>query len=558
MMVVPRNRQISIGQDEKQDPRKEEKSESAKEVRSKPQTETIPAYSFYQYDVILLQVLMQWVKTTSVKGAGKVVNSKSLCQRVLWLLALMGGIALAAWMTILLFQTFMQHDIIIRQIESSEIQPFPDVSICNLNPVGMEKIQENYTQYFNDILWPAIQRSTPFENLGDMLSNIDYNDTFQELLMDLTHVTGFLQNVDPSYDDSINEILETFVSSCSLKPWPHLVNQDSDFLDRLDHDLNLQCSHNTTRYFFDQTYGPCMTMQLDQDDVRKFQSLTSVFYLQDVTTFSGVRIEASPDVTYGSGLAVLVHEHGTLPVMKHALRVPVGFETTINVDVTRRQRLEAPYETCEECETLESDTDFKYTRDSCLEMCVQRSILNECGCLGYFSAISPQLRRDNQFCAKIFTNLNQTRVNLECSYFSEAEACNCPSMCDEYIYTTRVSQTIWPQKFSLFPAFYTYAMHQIADWERFMVENTTRFVDGNDYDIPYPDYDMFRSNFLQVNIVLPKMNTTVVKSKPALSAVAIIGSLGGILNLWIGKIKLKIKSKTFDWKCCCWFQGSIW
>ena len=467
------------------------------------------------------------------------MNSKSMCQRILWLTALLGGIALATWMTVLLFNTFLEHDIIARTTESSEVRPFPDVSFCNLNPVATELIHNQYSQYYNNTLLPVLHELTGnhFENIGGMLQAFDPSDTWMQILMDLVHVTGFFQNVDRDYIEANFENMDprTVLPSCKYEPWTHTLS-DNDFVERLQEDLTLSCGQ--LKFFFDQTYGPCATISLqNSDDIQRVRAMTAVAYLQDVNPYSGVRIESSPDITYGAGMAVLVHEHNTLPVMWNAIRIPLGFETTIHVDVTRRRRLEPPYESCEDTAQLEGDASFKYKRDTCIELCAQFETIEACGCLGYSSAITPSMRREYDFCGKINPqDMNQTLNLLSCSYYAGDLSCKCPESCDEYIYSTRVSQTVWPSRFSFYPAFRQYAMERIDDWQRFVLMNTsTTLLDGINYrEFPQADYNMFRENFLQLNIVLSGINTTVVQSKPALSAVAIIGSLGGILNLWIG------------------------
>ena len=72
------------------------------------------------------------------------------------------------------------------------------------------------------------------------------------------------------------------------------------------------------------------------------------------------------------------------------------------------------------------------------------------------------------------------------------------------------------------------------DWD--MVEfNSSLLMVNTTMPFPNPNYAMLRDNLLKINVKLNRINTTLTQDTVAMTPSMVIGSLGGILNLWIGK-----------------------
>ena len=68
----------------------------------------------------------------------------------------------------------------------------------------------------------------------------------------------------------------------------------------------------------------------------------------------------------------------------------------------------------------------------------------------------------------------------------------------------------------------------VPDYERFEIyENITEYSE-------LLETDLIRRNFLQINVNMEKPGYTVVTDTQQWTFVSLAGSLGGILNLWIG------------------------
>ena len=68
----------------------------------------------------------------------------------------------------------------------------------------------------------------------------------------------------------------------------------------------------------------------------------------------------------------------------------------------------------------------------------------------------------------------------------------------------------------------------VPDYERFEIyENITEYSE-------LLETDLIRRNFLQINVNMEKQGYTVVTDTQQWTFVSLAGSLGGILNLWIG------------------------
>lgn len=489
-----------------------------------------------------LQVLRAFIETSSVKGAGKVLKSKTICQRVLWTLTLLVGLGVSTFQLTLLFLEYFQYPTTITNAESTQIVPFPDISVCNLAPAAENTTQTLLVDYMTNKVRP-LWREHFDSDVSVLALNYDQLSLLQDTLLELSDVDGLWQNINVTDDTALKSILPKFIRECKWAPWKFAANDlISEFTDFGNY---IYCKYedagNESRYatfFFNQFYGACVTFSLPTSYLTKIQSFTGVFYVQDIGG-AGSQFLTSADHTYGSGVAVYVHAHGTLPLMSDAIRAPAGFETTIVADVTQYSRLGEPHGLCTNEKKMSYEKDYRYTYETCRAACQQILATKVCGCLDFQSNISPRALANYPFCGKIYDNFTQTVTKHDCSlyYMSEGNLndCTCLPPCRELKIKTTASSTVWPHRLHRGSAFYTLAVDEIDDWQRFVINENLTHYDGSNHGMPEPDYDLLRDNFLQINVKLASVNLTVVEERGAMNIVGIIASMGGIMNLWIGE-----------------------
>ena len=104
----------------------------------------------------------------------------------------------------------------------------------------------------------------------------------------------------------------------------------------------------------------------------------------------------------------------------------------------------------------------------------------------------------------------------------------CKLACKEIEYQVLSDQAVWPHESSHVNFYYHNIYLEVPDYERFDVyDNITEY-----YELL--ETDLIRRNFLQINVNMAKPGYTVVTDTQQWTFVSLAGSLGGILNLWIG------------------------
>ena len=81
--------------------------------------------------------LKQFVENSSVKGLPKIFKVEDLARKILWIIALIIGVTLGVYQVYQLCVLYFSYSTSRRTIESSEAPMFPDITVCNANPIGM-------------------------------------------------------------------------------------------------------------------------------------------------------------------------------------------------------------------------------------------------------------------------------------------------------------------------------------------------------------------------------------------------------------------------------------
>ena len=83
-----------------------------------------------------LQLLKSFLTTTTVKGIPKIILAKTRCLSMLWLTTFVFGALVGGYFVDQLLQGYFNHEVII--ITSRIVSPvtFPEITICNLNPLA--------------------------------------------------------------------------------------------------------------------------------------------------------------------------------------------------------------------------------------------------------------------------------------------------------------------------------------------------------------------------------------------------------------------------------------
>ena len=169
---------------------------------------------------------------TTVHGPGHVIHSKSKWLKFMWtllFLAAMAGVLYHLTMTMTDFFAYPYH---MKNYIAANPPDFPDVTICNKNPVSPTRMERYMLQNpGSNTSWflQQVEKFTPeIENQGDKFPHFDdYFGSSQ----------SFFKNIGLSEAESISHLLKDLVLDCTYKGMPCT---EEDF-DLFVHPLYFNC-----------------------------------------------------------------------------------------------------------------------------------------------------------------------------------------------------------------------------------------------------------------------------------------------------------------------------
>ena len=101
--------------------------------------------------VTVERAVHDFLTSTTVKGIPRVFRDSPCCVRLLWLAAFIFGSSVAASLLYRLITTYCRHELVISVHENTTLHQFPDLTLCNLNPLASVHIS---TERIRDLIHP--------------------------------------------------------------------------------------------------------------------------------------------------------------------------------------------------------------------------------------------------------------------------------------------------------------------------------------------------------------------------------------------------------------------
>ena len=188
--------------------------------------------------------------------------------------------------------------------------------------------------------------------------------------------------------------------------------------------------------------------------------------------------ETDPALTSGAGARVVVHTPHTIPhTTAEGFDIPPGFAVTIGVKARENVRIAEPHGNCSNWQ--QENVTFRYTLLDCQINCIQKRIMEQCGCVDNTIAV-PDSNHGLPFCLKlpeipeecyiefdsrcmsILTNWSST---IECKKElynnmtivdpNSVDDCGCYPPCNDIVYDALYSLSTIPEKTEEHTAFYS-------------------------------------------------------------------------------------------------------
>lgn len=214
--------------------------------------------------------------------------------------------------------------------------------------------------------------------------------------------------------------------------------------------------------------------------------------------------------TYGgSGLRVILHQQGELPLKRVGFYVPPGYVTYVDMKKQKIKNLPKPFST--NCNGRQLDYFPQYSRNKCFLEVITKHVVRDCACRGWFM---PETKENVSVCS-----LEQT-LNCMWPVWESLERSNvnsCPVDCEKINYEAQLSTALYvPQK--LLPltkhSYLTRAKHMPND-----TEGRVQFL---------LDY------YVVLSVYYSELKVDVLEQTPVFGFFRLLGEVGGQLGLVLG------------------------
>ena len=479
-------------------------------------------------------------ETVSVRGVPRIFKSQAIFVKSCWLIAVLASSGLLIWQLSAVFAKYTSYPVSTSFEEGRDWPVFPDVTVCNLNPEAVNKEYENYTlSDYKRKVHSIIENNV---TMADLLSNSwifgDYNWTGNDVLQyvrsdafpSTTYLLNFPMNVDNKNSSNQNLIVDNYYYGWK---WDEVYR-----------------SFGNIEPISSAEYYRCYTLRvLDKERAKRIRTMNVILYINDSVNYVGKDDYYTPDIyaSGATGVRLVVHPPGTIPILSSGISIGPGTETTIKVDSTQRTRLHYPYSKsdCTDQTFLPYSNGDLYGYENCQSVCLQQQVVDSCHCLSSsYKYTDQQVQQTNStICGNVSwigeVNLLKALKDLQCISNVKIEFDKCDRMClfpcKETYYEYSGSTAPWPH-ISLHIAFYNnYIRNKSLDVNEFRayrvistLENYTEIVDR------LKNLHLIQDNFLVVNVVMNSRYVYLLTDKAQMTWEVMLSSIGGCLSLWLG------------------------
>ena len=471
--------------------------------------------------------------TTSIKGVSKTANAKEIALRIMWLVVLLGGLAIGIWQLVRITSLYFTYSTATSIRKEKRDIPFPDVTVCNLQPISSSTENDALADLdtFFTSTWEDVFKNSSWDHTND--------EEEQFMQYQLPTMKGYAQNVEPEKFQMLGHSYDSFIKSCSL------TYKHEGLLG-----AGISCPENETLFTsLDPNYVKRFTVSVSRLK-KAVQKLKLLFYLDDFVKYVYPTYHSKRNQQIGKGVLVAVHAPNTIPDMSHALMVAPGHSAAVYLNPEVNIKLPSPYGTCNESTKVVyyADNSYTITPESCVWDCMQEYTITKCGCLDIDLPVTRMQFEKFPFCGQIFQtsahqeNESQTVRRIKCySNLKYANVtCHCDEPCNRYDYKQTINQIPWPHE-SFHLAFY----EKVIEYDKAVSKKFEYY--GQFYEADDDEHDnisniankIYQSNLIERNYVeliiqFKSSEVTVLEERKGLNWETLFGGVGGILNLWIG------------------------
>ena len=483
-------------------------------------------------------------ENVSVLGVPRIFKSQATVVRVCWLIAVLASSALLLWQLSAVFIIYYSYPVSTSFEEGRDSPVFPDVTVCNLNLVAVDEVFEMH------------KLSDYKRQLGSVINSTNVT------MADLLTLYGLTDSGNWTKDDLLrffqSDLFSAYSSNFPMNDEDNLFGTNTNqnlIADVVYYDLNWSPTggwliNNEIEPIWSAEYFKCYTLKIPDKEIAKTTpEMSVIMYINDFVNSvdKDGYYHRYTEKSYATGVRLVVHPPGTIPILSRGISIGPGTETTIKVDSTQRTRLHYPYSgaDCTDQIFLPYSNVNLYGYENCQDVCMQQLVVDSCHCL--YSGLrftDQQVQQTNStICGNVSwigeANMTKAMKDFQCIYNLNVDfdICNkiCLFPCEETYYEYSESTAPWPQ-ISQHLLFYNRYIRDSSLYEnKFDVyanisslENETEIIDR------LKNLHLIQDNFLSVNVVMNKRYVYLMTDKAQMTWEVMLSSIGGCLSFWLG------------------------
>jgi hypothetical protein len=443
------------------------------------------------------ECFLKFCMTTSVRGVGRIFKSKSRMLMFLWAVVVLSFLVLSVYQVGQIIKGYFRFDTSTEQkIKIPRKIPFPDITLCNLQPFrrqpeielgDISNAELLVLEYFDNVTRRMKEYGTgvssamdwdrsdaPFDHDAEdptdkQAANVDPNtftDDFDSGDGDPQAEPGSAKSKKKSEiidEHTLQGILSTTaaiyqnVNHTMRATLGHQVSMIDHCIFTVQSGRRLNTDKCDIRMFKHPQYFNCYTISRDHKKPGTILDLSLQMFLDDEIHLFYPDMYRIDKESQLHGVKVIVHEPGSYPnVGKKGFNVPPGMAANFYLMTTRWQSQPPPYGKCshdntdKHIETWDGQI-FRYEKETCQDQCIQEHINSKCHCVDAGLIHPRNNTRDLPFCIDITTDLGSLLRRVACMFdfrlrppMSCLEKCTFP--CHRYDYGTTETMSEWPHE----------------------------------------------------------------------------------------------------------------
>ncbi|CAH1794933.1 unnamed protein product [Owenia fusiformis] len=484
------------------------------------------------------EVLVKFMKTTSIRGLPRIVNSESKIWCVVHILVFLAALGLTLYMVQNILKEYFEYKVTtsVDLSRNTEDTHFPDVTLCNINP---------HSKTFKDITRETLSKAWSKVDGNTAQKTKDPHKSYKKLLEEFRRMgmkdaveskTFFHASLSPHELEMSGHKKGDFIRDCKLKDW---------------YGRETPCEMKQLILFRDLDKLNCYTFQLHTQELNatRLQRLRGVSFVLFLAPLApDVFYEIPENVPSSNGAIVYIHEPNTMPSKSKGFTVSPGFETLVSVSVIHSIQLPAPYGNCkEEFEDIKSGRrEFVYDHATCFAKCAQDVFKESCNCsweeIPSFGDHHPlycmNMNLPREALKKNDRCLQKARIKLT-SHKQKHQCSHCKEKCSTYSYQNSISQSVWPDVSTHLGMYKRYIRKGTACNQLF-----TEYEDlltGNGKNLTMLEihtklraYNGVKDSLIKLDVMLNSKDVLTYEQKKIVTLANLLSSLGSTLIFGIG------------------------